>query len=311
VEEASPVQDSDDAGLKAEPEVVEPRAVPIPSQLRRPHEVVVQLRDDKSRFGITGPARHRALLIAQGLISACEREGWIVRPVGSQRDGYGRVTWSSKNHFIVDTGECKMGVRFVQEQDRNVHEPTAYELAQKKRYEWTRIPKYDHTPSERLKIELDRGYRTNFSDGKRMALPAKLPAILTTIRSCHDHSIAQRLDQERREAERAEQWRAAMARANVLLRESNRADVLERQVRDWRAAADLRDYVRAMEAVAGGLSEDDERQAAEEWIEWVRGYCERIDPLNSRVAMPEDPKPEPEALKPFLGGWSPYGPRGW
>ncbi len=311
VEDPSPAQASIDDGPQAEQEAVEPRNVPIPDQLRRPHEVVVQLRDDKSHFAIMGPARRRALLIAQGLISACESEGWIVRPIGSQVSGYGRKVWDSKDHFVVDTGECKVSVRFVQEQDRTDHVPTPHELAEKKRYQWTRIPKYDYEPSERIRIEIDRGSRRKYGDGKKAALPSKLPQILDVIQACHETAIAQRLDHERREIEREEQWRVAMARAKLLLRESNRANVLVQQARDWCAAGDLREYIGAMEASAGRLVDDEERQAAEEWIGWARAHCERIDPLTGRLAMPEDPKPEPKALEPFLGGWSPYGPRGW
>lgn len=288
----------------------EPVSVPIPEQLRRPHEVIVQLRDDKTRFAITGPARRRALLIAQGLILACEREGWTARPVDSHRDGYGRTIWEAKHHFWIDTGECKVGVIFVQEKDRAKHEPTAYELAQKKRHEWTRIPEYDYSPSERLKIELGYGYRTNYSDGKRMALVSKLSAIITTIRDCHETSLARRLEQERREAERAEQWRAAMVRAKVLLTESHRSEELIRQARDWRQARELREYVEALETATSTLGET-ERIAAAGWIEWARAACERLDPLNKTIQMPEDPEPTSEALKPFLGVWSPYGPRGW
>lgn len=308
-----------DAEQGDEPEAVEERAelreaplpasVPVPEQLRRPHGVVVQLRDDKVRFAITGPARRRALLIAQGLILACEREGWTARPVESHRDGYGRTIWEAKHHFWIDTGECKVGVIFVQEKDRVRHEPTAYELAQKKRYEWTRIPEYDYSPSERLRIELGYGYRTNYSDGKRMALVSKLPAIITTIRDCHETSLARRLEQERRETERAEQWNDAMTRAKVLLRESHRSEVLLRQARDWRQARELREYVEALDTAASTLAETD-RIAAAGWIEWARAACERLDPLNKTIRMPEDPEPTSEALKPFLGGWSPYGPRG-
>lgn len=286
------------------------RDIPVLEQLRRPHAVVVQLRDDKSHFDITGPARRRALLVAQGLISGCEREGWTVTPVSSQRDGWGRTTWEAKHHFWVDTGECKIGIRFVQEQDRTPHEPTPYEVAQKKRYEWTNIPKYDHTPSDRLRIELGSGRRTNYSDGKRMALPSKLPMIVAAIHEYHEVSYERRLENERREAERAERWEAAMSRAKLLLRESHRAAQLSKQVDKWRQARELREYVRTLEHVASSL-EGSDREAAEEWISWATQECERIDPLNQPIRMPDDPEPTLEALKPFLGGWSPYGPRGW
>lgn len=47
-------------------------------------------------------------------------------------------------------------------------------------------------------------------------------------------------------------------------------------------------------------------------LRWIRSYVdEHLDPLASPPAMPVEPEIKPDDLKPFLGGASPYGPRGW
>jgi hypothetical protein len=51
-------------------------------------------------------------------------------------------------------------------------------------------------------------------------------------------------------------------------------------------------------------------ETAGEWLSWAEQHVSRTDPLAGRLAMPADPDPAPEALKPFLRGWSPYGPDG-
>jgi hypothetical protein len=51
-----------------------------------------------------------------------------------------------------------------------------------------------------------------------------------------------------------------------------------------------------------------EAEAAQEWLAWAEKHTSQRAPLNRRLEMPADPEPKPEALKPFLNGWSPYGP---
>ena len=90
--------------------------------------------------------------------------------------------------------------------------------------------------------------------------------------------------------------------------------------KSWSLEEKLGELLRELEIRA---AEDDHRDAlaqsaAEErqrqWelaAEWIRDYVDRLDPLHSAPAMPESPEPSPDDLKPFLGGLSPYGPRGW
>lgn len=292
----------------------EPPRVPVPGQLRRPHPIVAALRDDKSRFPITAVARNRALRIIQGLISASEREGYIAREVPHTRDGYGRVTWDSKSHFLIDTGECKVGIRMVQDTDRSPHVPTAYELAEQKRSLWPRrrLPKYDHTPSERLRLELDGVYgrQARWNDGTRAPLEHKLPKVLEEIAALKEEAKQRRIAEEQREAERRRQWEAAMARAHRRLVEAHRAQVLMRDADNWRNAGLLREYLVGMREAVEAIVDEEEAENAREWLAWASGYVERLDPLKRRIAMPTGPEPTPKALEPFLDGWSPYGPGG-
>lgn len=42
------------------------------------------------------------------------------------------------------------------------------------------------------------------------------------------------------------------------------------------------------------------------WLAWAEGYADQIDPVLNPTGPPADPEPTPEALRPFLDGWSPY-----
>ncbi|WP_411111592.1 hypothetical protein [Streptomyces sp. c-19] len=46
----------------------------------------------------------------------------------------------------------------VQEKDRSEHDPTDKELEEAKKYSLVRIPRYDYTPSTRLRFDLRGGH---------------------------------------------------------------------------------------------------------------------------------------------------------
>jgi ABC-type Fe3+ transport system substrate-binding protein len=106
-----------------------------------------------------------------------------------------------------------------------------------------------------------------------------------------------------------------MERAKVDLVESHRGDIFLRQAKRWRQTTLLRDYVAAMTSAVANLEDADEQAAAQAWIDWCAESAEQNDPLAGPLRMPDDPEAKPDALKPFLQGWSPYGPEsgrnGW
>jgi len=279
----------------------------VPAALRNPHPVVVALRDDLRRLGLTPSVRGRALRVLQALVTEAERRGWSVHEVKMRRNEYGYHWLDSKNHLIVETGEASVGVRILQQKDRSPHTPTAEELDRQQRW-GSNPPKYDHTPNDYLRIEIDsrwNGRQHSWSEGVRGPIDRKLPAILDEIEYRHGEAQERRLEALKVEEEREQRRLEAVERATVLLRESSRAEVLAEQVANWRYVNQLREYVESMEKVAAGL-EGDARTEAIEWIAWAHGHCERVDPLRRPLRAPDDPEPTPEALRPFLGARPPF-----
>lgn len=45
-----------------------------------------------------------------------------------------------------------------------------------------------------------------------------------------------------------------------------------------------------------------------EGITWAQQRVAILDPLQRTIEMPAIPEPEPEDLKDYLDGWSPFGP---
>jgi hypothetical protein len=290
------------------------QAIAIPAALRNPHPAVAALRDAKGRLDMTASVRGRALRVLQALVVAAEREGFRVEVVKPQRNGYGRVWYDSKDHLVIDTGETREGVRIFQQTDRATHVLTAVEAKEAGERWGRKPPKYDYTPNEYLRIELERtwgGGQRSWSEGPRGPIDRKLPAVLEEITRRHERSKERRLQAEAERLERERQWHVVHERAKVLLQEHHRAEVLIKQADDWHRAGQLRTYVEAMREKANAMTSDEERAAASQWVEWAGAFAERLDPLSRPIGMPEEVEAKPEALKPFMLGWNPYGPRGW
>ena len=56
-------------------------------------------------------------------------------------------------------------------------------------------------------------------------------------------------------------------------------------------------------------SRHDDGTSAHEWVTWARMHADHLDSAGQVSHMPDRPeKVALEELRPFLDGWSPYGP---
>jgi hypothetical protein len=109
---------------------------------------------------------------------------------------------------------------------------------------------------------------------------------------------------EREEAERQRQLEAAIANAERRFLEDHRLEVLRRRVREWEGAEAIHAYCDAVEARYGAEAISADPEAAQ-WITLARDHANRAQRL---PRMPAEPEITAEALRPYLGLWSPYGP---
>ena len=279
----------------------EPARVPVSAQLRNPHPAVAALRDS-DRFPVTGSPRSRALRLLQALTAVAADRGHAVSFPRSRADQHGYQE-RDPCHLRFALHGHDIGVRVVQLSDRSEHVPTAKELADKQRYSWTHIPKYDYTPSARLKFELPGRHeyqQSSWADGGRSCIEDKLPEILRELEFRADAAERQqRADEERRRREELEE-QLRIARATTKLIEAHRADVLKAQLTAWQQARQLDDYLTAMHTRITQIEDPETAAAAREWLAWARAYTVGLDPLSGRLAMPPDPEPTHAALAPFL-----------
>jgi hypothetical protein len=285
---------------RGEPPAPPRRTIPVPQQLRRPHPVVAALRDRKPSI-VSKSVLPRALRILHALAVAAEREGWKVQSASVSRTQWGNE-WDSRDHLVINTCECCVGIRITQQTDRTPHVPTAHELREKERWSYTRIPDFDYATTDRLTIDLESsgdGRRHIFADRQRWRLDDKLPALLDEIAYRSEAARDRRVEREHEEVERERRRKQAIEHAVLALREDHRAKVLFRQAQDWRTASELRAYLDAMESQIVGLPTE-EQTDAQAWLRWCRQSSQGLDPLERPITMPADPEPTDEALRPFL-----------
>lgn len=280
-------------------------SIEVSDKLIKPHSAIVALRADKGhRLRFKGDVRQRALRLLDAIAKSASGRGWEVTCPAWMRDDH------HPSDLAVSITGHTYGLQVSENDDKVPHEPTAKELRDFERWGYPRIPTYDKVPSGRLTIAVNGGVpvrQSTFSDTKTINLADRLPVVVQELELRAAADEQRRLEREQQEAERRRRWEQVRGEAVVALREHKRAASLAEQAAQWHQSQLLGDYIAAMQQRIASL-EGDEQAAAREWVEWAKDHHQRSNPLNQRLALPADPDPSPEAIKPYMRGLSPYGP---
>jgi hypothetical protein len=294
--------------------------VPVPARLSKHHPVAQEFRNRTSLHEVSRKALPRVLRIVHALAKEAERRGYQLACVRVREDSYGRSEWkpSHDGQFVFTINGHELKVR-LWEKGAGLRGPYEH---QRKRWQEDREkpfsqmlfldrPKpYDSGATGELNIEAlgwSHSRQSSWGDRKRWTLEDRLPQLLRELETQAVEAEEQRLAREREEAERQREWQAAMERAKVRLLEDHRREVLRNRVGAWGEADAIRAYCDAVEVRHGTDAIAADPDAAE-WLAFAREHADRAQRL---PRMPTDPEVTNEALKPYLGKWSPYGPRGW
>jgi hypothetical protein len=292
----------------------------VPARVRKHHPVAAEFARRTSLHEVSRAALPRVLRIVHALALEAERRGWSLACVNVREDRYGRSEWKPgrDGQLVFTINGHKLPVR-VWEKGAGLRGPYEY---QKRRWQEDRDrpvalmqfvyrPKpYDTGATGELNIAAlgySSGRQSSWGDRKRWRLENRLPHLLRELESQAAEAEERRLAKEREAAERQRLWEEAMERAKLRLVEHHRLAVLRERVRVWQEAEAIRAYCDAVEGhhSADAIAADPE---AAEWLALARRHANKAQQL---PRMPADPEATPEALKPFLDGLSPYGPRGW
>lgn len=289
----------------------------VPSRLRKYHCVAREYRDRTSLHEVSRKTLPRALRIVHALAGEIERRGHEIACVDVRRDSYGRSDWKASNdgQFVVTIDGHAYKLRL---KEKGVGFRGPWEAHKQRREEnraamrfdhWDvgRIEPYDKGATGQLDISILSYYghrQGSWGDRKRWTLEERLPQLLRELETLAAEAEQRRLAREREEEERQRQWEQAMEHARVRLIDDHRIEVLRRRVSAWQEAEAIRAYCDAIEARHGANAIAADPEAAR-WLFLARQHA---DDTQALPRMPADPEVTPDALKPFLGGWSPHGP---
>ncbi|MFF4605145.1 hypothetical protein ACFY12_20720 [Streptomyces sp. NPDC001339] len=285
--------------------------ITVPTRLTHPHPVIKALKSQPHPLGLTKSVQPRALRIIQALITATNAQGHTseIGPTHGAPRPYRRR--SAPPHFIITAQGQPVGFLFLQGQDRHEHIPTEQELARAKKYAWAGIRRYDYASSDRLRIILSGGqpHRADeWADIPDHPLEDQLPEIVQEVTLRGEAAARKRLAEQEAARQRRLDWEAAMHQARIEYAEAYRVGHLETQAEAWHRATRLAAYLDAARAHIETLPGGQARADAEAWLSWATTYLERLNPLATPPRLPDIPDATADDLKPFLHGWSPYGP---
>ncbi|WDV55512.1 hypothetical protein PV963_36750 [Streptomyces coeruleorubidus] len=226
--------------------VLEP--VPVPARLPRPHTLVRAMQNEQQPLGLTRPVQGRVLRLIQALITAAEAEG---HSCSAGATGFAPPSHRRRRaspHFTITARGQTVGFLVLQEQDRTEHVATEKELADAKKHSWIRIPRFDYTPSERLRFVLSGGQphrASEWSDAPDHPLEDQLAEIAQEVTLRGEAAERRRLDEIEAARQKRIRWEAAMEDARIQYAEAYRFRHFEAQEAAWRHATGLTEYLSA------------------------------------------------------------------
>jgi hypothetical protein len=289
------------------------RPVPVPQRVAAYHPAVAAYRADADRHEVSGESFGRASRILQALAAEAARRGYRVTSVGRHQpqlhSEFRRSLTDGQIRITIDGFAYPIRIRELGRRGGSSLSYTAHQTLPR----WQAVRPAEFLPSGVLQLTIDSGYRRDrrpaeFKDTPESTVEDLLPVLLRELEIRAREDSQRKQEQEQQAAQKRLRWERAMEQSRHEFREAGRIEELTRQLEAWRLAADLDGYLSAMREQIGAITSDTERAAAESWLTWISEYRSRIDPLRHSLRTPPDRKPSNEDLKPFLHGWSPYGP---
>lgn len=216
-------------------------------------------------------------------------------------------------------------LRFKEEQ--KPHVPTAEERRQRKLYSWQRVaPEFDSVPSGLLTLEARQNGQNSpvqWSDTRRgRTLEKQIRTVMKDLekkaeaaRQAHAAWLEERRryeeEQKRKKAEQRDRWEEAMRTARVKAQEVHREQTFKDSLEQWHVAQDIRAFCTAVQESAGAGDDPARAEQLAQWIDWGRTKADEIDPVRGPRGLQAedfDVEPNADALRPFLGKWSPHRP---
>lgn len=207
----------------------------------------------------------RAFRLLQALFAALETRG---HRAAATKEGKMILTVLDEP-FEVSLREPSKQVR---------HVPTAKELAEAKKYSWSRPAPYDLVSTGMLVLNVDNvwGVRHTWKDGRTQCLEEVLNDVILRLLEGAFLKKAQREERERERLRAEEIERQREADRQRFRQERARIRRFDRLKAACREHEDLLAFLQQLRSSIGAI---EERSEIAQWLVWATGYVNQIDPL--------------------------------
>ncbi|MEU8178995.1 hypothetical protein AB0C14_39560 [Microbispora hainanensis] len=297
----------------------------IRNQLFDPAAMSDVLNRDPSRIRVSPALLPRVFIILKRLAHEAELRGYRL----------GMSTKRPKVTFYIVAGNRQWGLELFEEREP-IQPPPPRRLLRartgpprRKGDPFIREPLPETTkPSGRLTLKLappqfGTGQGGTWMDKGRSLIESKLREVIPELDRLLDAEEQARIEHERRlrelqeEQEREEReqrvrWEAAVREAQEAAAEERRRRLFANALEAWRSAAELRRFCAALQESAAASEDAEAVENLTLWIRWGQSLADTLDPVLAPGALAEedfDPELDGDELRPYLDGWSPYGPR--
>jgi hypothetical protein len=220
----------------------------------------------------------RGLRIFDALLKALEARGLAVESESGDRAGVKVVVGKERIGFSIE------------ERTKSIpYQPSAKELAEKKRNPWVRIPTSATVLSGELALRLHEwnAPRQTWGDGRTQRVERCLNDFVATVRIIAEKLKGDRIKREREEEIRLTRAQRRHEREDFVAAERMRIKEIDALLTAIDKSRRIREFVeKAEQLIEAGMSLPGiPEEGSGKWCSWARSYADRIDPLTS-VAPP-------------------------
>ena len=255
--------------------------ISVPEDLRITHRLLKQQRDywkavarkeirydnqpPHLNINVTRATERRVLRLLQALFVALESRGHSVE---ATKDG--------KTNITVLGETFNVGLREPSKQV--LHQPTAKELEDAKKYSWMRPAPYDLVATSELEINIDGvwGTRHHWRDGKKQRLEERLNSVIEGLLEAAFKEKERETERERERIAAEEAARQRQEAERLRKEERGRVRRLERLMEAVEHHCATAAFVAQLHGVVGNVEAESELGR---WLQWADDHVKRLDPL--------------------------------
>lgn len=286
--------------------------VPVPDRVAKYHPVVKHYLTDKQWQFVSQEHLSRAGRILQAVAVEAERRGLQVIVPSKAKQNQGQPQHKRViGHLWIVTKQGEYSVEIKEIPGTGGAKRGYYSDYPKSTPRWISQRQTDFISTGRLDLVLD-GPRTpyqgeHFRDARRTTVEDKLPDVFARLDTYALEANWAEQERIRVKAERQVRWEAAMVKAKEDYARHDRWEHFKALAKTSEKLRAYRSFMESAENAAMTLPMG-EQVGTTTYLSEMRSIIDKLDPLATpTLIVPEVPEPKPEDLKPFLGGWSPYG----